>query len=227
MVQPHNETPVNPLPPVLVALFLIIAGIELIFAMGARGLIGGPGAVGWRVNAIQQYAFSGEIFAWMAETGRWPVEHLMRFVSYPFVHATFTHTLFAVVILLAIGKVVAEALGGVGMLAVFVLSGIAGALGFALLLDDPAPLVGAYPPVYGLIGGFTYLLWVRLGAFGEKQYRAFSLIGVLLLIQLIFGVFFGGGNDWVADLCGFGFGFALTVVLVPGGWQRLLGRIRR
>ncbi|MDU8912912.1 rhomboid family intramembrane serine protease [Aestuariicoccus sp. MJ-SS9] len=227
MTHPHNETPVNPLPPVVAALFLFIAGIELAFSLGARGIIGGPGAVGWRLAALQQYAFSGEILSWMWATGSWRFEHLIRFVTYPFVHATFTQALFAGAMLLALGKMVAEAMGGVAMLAVFVVSGIGGALAYGVLLNDPQPLFGAFPPVYGLIGAFTYLLWMRLGQLGAPQVRAFSLIGFLLFIQLLFGLLFGGGNDWVADLAAFATGFSLSILLVPGGWARLLAYLRR
>lgn len=224
---PHNESPVNPLPSVVVALFLVMAGVELVLNLGSRGLIGGPEAVGWRIATIQRYAFSGEIFEWMWETGRWPPEHLLRFLSYSFVHASFSHGLFGFVILLAMGKIVAESLGNVAMLVIFVVSAIGGALAYAVLLEDTRPLLGAFPANYGLIGGFTYLLWLRLGQLGEQQVRAFSLIGMLLLVQLLFGVFFGGSNDWVADLAGFVTGFVLTTLLVPGSLAALLARIRR
>lgn len=227
MTHPHNEAPLNPLPPLVMALFLFILGIEAAFTLGARGILGGSEAVGWRLAALQRYAFSSEVLSWMWATGRWPLEHLIRFVTYPFVHATFTHALFAGAMLLALGKMVAEAMGSAATLIVFVVSSVVGACAYALILSDPQPLFGAFPPVYGLIGAFTYLLWVRLGQMGEGQVRAFSLIGFLLGIQLLFGLLFGGQNDWVADLAGFAAGFALSGVLVPGGWARLLARLRR
>lgn len=227
MTDPHKESPVNPLPPVLVALFLIMAGIELAFNLGARGLAGGPMAVGWRNQAIETYGFSGLVFDWMMDTGRWPLDHLIRFVTYPFVHVSFTHALFALVILLAMGKIVAEALGSLRFLVVFVFSAAVGALAWGLILDDTRFLIGGYPPVYGLIGSFTYLMWVKLGQVGAPQARAFTLIGFLLAIQLIFAILFGGGSDWVADIAGFVAGFALSIVLVPGGWARLRSQLRR
>jgi membrane associated rhomboid family serine protease len=227
MAHPHNEAPFNPLPPVVVALALLVVGIEAAFGLGARGLLGGPEAVGWRLESIQRYAFSGEILRWMLDTGRVPPEHLLRFVSYPFVHASFTHALFAAVMLLALGKIVAETIGGAATLAIFVVSGIGGALAYAAVPGADTPLFGAFPPVYGLIGAFTYMLWVRLGQLGAQQVRAFTLIGVLLGIQLLFGLLFGGGSDWVADVAGFVAGFVLSIVLVPGGFARLLARLRR
>ncbi|MBJ6371185.1 rhomboid family intramembrane serine protease [Sedimentitalea arenosa] len=222
----QNISAVNPLPPVVAALFLVILGIELLFQLGTRGLVGGPGAVGWRLEAIQTYAFSGDILDWMRETGQWPPEHLFRFLSYPFVHTSFTHALFVGVFLLAMGKMVAEVFGSVAFLVVFVVSGIGGALAYGVLLDDPVPLIGGFPPVYGLIGAFTYMLWRSLSTVGANQARAFTLISFLMGIQLLFGLLFGGNNDWVADLAGFATGFGLSFFVSPGGWARLRSRIR-
>lgn len=226
MTDPHNEAPVNPLPPVVIALFLVLAGIELVLWLGDQGMVGGPGAVGWRTGMIESYGFSGRAFDWMLETGQYPPEHLLRTVSYLFLHGSFTHALFAMVILLAMGKIVTEALGPLVFVTVFFVSGSVGAVVFGLITDDPW-LIGAFPSVYGLIGGFTFLLWMRLGTEGANPYRAFSMIGVLLGVQLLFGVFFGSSNDWVADASGFVVGFALTVLMAPGGAAQLMARVRR
>lgn len=227
MSDPRNVSPVNPLPPVVVALFLILLGIELVFQAGARGLAGGPEAVGWRVTALQQYAFSGDILAWMWETGRWSSEHLIRLVSYPFVHGSFTQMLIAGVFLLALGKMVAESFGPWPMLAIFFGSAIGAAVVYTVAVPGPAVLAGAFPPIYGLIGAFTWLLWRRLSMVGANQARAFTMIAVLMGMQLLFGLIAGGSSDWIADLAGFGCGFALSFVVSPGGWTRLLGRMRQ
>ncbi len=82
-----------------------------------------------------------------------------------------------------------------------------------------APLIGGYPAVYGLVGAFTFLIWTRLAAENANRMRAFTLIGMLLLFQLVFGLIFGGaGLGWIAEIAGFGFGFALSFVLVDGAW---------
>ncbi|MDX1780622.1 MAG: rhomboid family intramembrane serine protease [Thalassovita sp.] len=222
-----NMSPVNPLPPVVVALFVMIVGIELVFDLGARGILGGAEAVGWRLGAVQRYAFSAEIFDWMLENGRWPAEHLIRSLSYPFIHVSFTQALFAGVMVLALGKMVGEVFSQLAVLAVFVLSAVAGSLAFGLLTETPLPLIGAFPGAYGLIGAFTYLLWLRLGQLGERQARAFSLIGFLMGIQLLFGLLFGAQPDWVADVGGFVSGFALSIFVIPGGWRRMRERMRR
>ncbi|MCB1311032.1 MAG: rhomboid family intramembrane serine protease [Sedimentitalea sp.] len=217
---------VNPLPPVVAALFLVLMGIEVAFLAGSRGLVGGPEAVGWRLAALQSYSFSPDILAWMWQTGQWPAEHLIRFVSYPFVNYSFTQTLFVGVFLLAMGKMVAEVFGPWAMLAVFVVSGIGGALAYALIVGGPQPLVGGFPPVYGLIGAFTFMLMRSLSSVGANQARAFSLIAMLMGIQLLFGLIFGLNKDWVADLAGFATGFALSFFVSPGGWARMRGKLR-
>ncbi len=221
-----NASPVNPLPRVVIALFAVVMGIEALFSLGAQGIIGGPQAIGWRLGAMQGYAFSAEIFQWMLANGRWPAEHLARFVTYPFIHGNFTHALFAGVMLLALGKFVGEVFRGWAVLAVFFGASIGGAAVYGLLAGSPIPLIGAFPGVYGLIGAFTYLLWLRLGQEGGPQIRAFTLIAFLMGIQLIFGILFGGSRDWIADLSGFVFGFALSFVVSPGGFARLRERLR-
>ena len=226
MSQPENPSPFNPLPPVVVALFLLIIGVEIVFTLGARGLIGDQTAIGWRLAALQKYAFVGEIFDWMLANGVWPLEHVLRLVTYLFVHGNFTHAAFSGVLLLAMGKMVGEVFPAWATLMVFLVSGIVGAVVFALVLDSPAPLIGAYPGVYGLIGAFTFLLWTRLGELGANQARAFSLIGVLVGIQLLFGLIFGGNADWVADVAGFVAGFLMSFFLVPGAMARIRSKIR-
>ncbi|MGC9420193.1 MAG: rhomboid family intramembrane serine protease [Rhodovulum sp.] len=218
--------PINPLPMVVWLLVLPVIAMEVVLSLGARGIIGGPEAVGWRLAAFEDYAFSGQVFDWMVANGRFPPSQMMRFVTYPFISGGVTHAVFVVVFILALGKMVGEIFRAWAVLAVFFGSAIVGALAYGLLLDDPVPLVGGYPAVYGLIGAFTFLLWVRLAGTGANQYRAFTLIGVLLGIQLVFGLLFGGSNDWVADLAGFATGFLLSFVVSPGGWGRVRAKLR-
>ena len=182
---------------------------------------------GWRLQALERFVFSPQVMQAMMERGEWPPEHVMRLVTYPFVHGSTTHAVFVVVILLALGKMVGEVFRWWAVLVVFFGAAVAGAFAYLLVPGNAAPLFGGYPPVYGLIGGFTFLLWVNLAAVGANKYRAFSLIGFLLVIQLVFGLLFGGGYEWVADVAGFAAGFLLSFVVCPGGWARVLDKIRQ
>jgi len=219
--EPINTSPVNPLPPVVVLLVAAMLLLEAAFSLGREGLIGGAQAVGWRSEAIQTYGFSNRAFSWMVENRVFNFDYALRLFTFPYIHGGFTQTLFGVVMTLALGKFVGEKLHQVAVLALFVVPAALGAAIYGLVLPDGPGLIGAFPGVYGLIGGFTYLMWLRLGELGANQLRAFSLIGVLMAIQLLFAVLFGGDGTWIADVAGFAFGFLISFVVSPGGWLKI------
>jgi membrane associated rhomboid family serine protease len=224
----HNTAPFNPLPVIVWVLALPIIAMEVVLAAAGAGLVGGAGGIGWRLQAVERFGMFPELLRYQVETGGQPYEELLRLVAYPLVHANFTHALFAVVILLALGKMVGEIFRWWGVLVVFFGASIVGALAYGLLIPDlRTPLLGAYPAVYGLIGAFTFLLWTNLARKGANKYRAFSLIGALLFFQFLFGVLFGGSWEWVADVTGFAAGFLLSFVVSPGGWARVVEMIRQ
>lgn len=224
---PAHQNPINALPPVVVLLFVAIMGIEAAFSLGAAGMIGGPQAVGWRNLALRDYGFNTDVFEWMWQNGVYPGEHILRFVTYPFVHGSFTQALFGGAMVLALGKFVGDVFNQWALLVLFFTSTIIAAVVYGVIAPAQPFLYGTFPGVYGLIGGFTYLMWLKLGQMGERQYRAFTLIGFLLAIQLIFGLLFGSNAWWLADLAGFGAGFAVSFVLSPGGFAKLRAKLQQ
>jgi membrane associated rhomboid family serine protease len=223
----HNAAPLNPLPAVVWLLALPIIAMELVLNLAASGVIGGATGIGWRQDAVQRFAFSPDLMRQMIANNHFPAQEMLRLISYPLVHLSFTHALFVVVFLLALGKMVGEIFKPWAVLVVFFGAALAGSLAFTLLPFIHAPLIGGYPAVYGLIGAFTFLLWTNLAGSGASQYRAFSLIGMLMGIQLLFGLLFGGGWDWVAELAGFMTGFFLSFVVSPGGWARVRHKLQQ
>lgn len=223
----RNAPPLNKLPLIVWVITLPLLAMEAVLSLADRGVVGGATGVGWRIDAFQRFAFSPDLMRQMFAVGEYPLDGLYRLISYPLVHGNFTHALFAVVILLALGKMVGEIFHWAAVLAVVLGAAAVGALAYTAVPGVQAPLYGAYPPAYGLIGAFTFLIWVRLVAKGANQLRAFTLIGTMLAIQLLFGVLFGGGWDWVADLAGFATGFLLSFIVSPGGLDRVRDRIRQ
>ncbi len=223
------QTPnaVNPIPPVVIVLCLIAVAVELVLGAGQFGVVGDPQAIGWRINALQSYSLSPAVLDWILTRGDFAPDMLMRFVTYPFVHASFTQALFGIALLLALGKFVGDALGNLAVLLIFAITSVGGALVFCLIASGTSPLFGLFPPVYGLIGAYTYVIWLHLGRTGQSQLAAFRLIGFLLALQLVFGLLFGAGNAWIAELAGFVFGFLTATLLVPGGFAALLQRLRQ
>lgn len=218
--------PVNPLPGVVWALILAVAGTEAVFLAAGWGWLGGPAGIGWRVQAVQSYAFAAELQGWMLETRQFPARHLVRYVAYPYVQAGPLAALFAVAMLAGLGKAVAEGLGARVVLGVAVLvPPLAAAVFGVVALGDPrAWLIGAFPLAFGLVGAFTWMLWDRARGDRAAQRRAFGLIGVLMLARLGFGLVAEVGPGWAADLAAFGLGFGLAALLAPGGLARLRDR---
>ncbi|MDZ4094913.1 MAG: rhomboid family intramembrane serine protease [Paracoccaceae bacterium] len=223
----HNAPPLNPLPMVVWVLAAPIIAMELVLGLGAYGLAGGPMALGWRLDAVERFAYVPDLMRAMWGAGHYPWQGMVRLISYPLVHGSFAHALMAVVLLLALGKMVGEVFRPAAVLVIFFGAAAVGALAYTMVPGGRAPLIGAYPAVYGLIGAFTFLLWVKLAAVGANRYRAFTMIGVLLGIQLLFGVLFGTGMDWVAEVAGFVTGFLLSFVVSPGGWGRVMAKLRQ
>lgn len=221
-----NQSPFHAMPPVVVALAAVMFGLECLFALAEANLIGGADAVGWRLLAIQDYGFSAPVFDWMLQNQRFPPHQLMRFVTFPFLHADFTHALFVSVFVLAMGKAISGLFTPLRFLLLFFGSGVFGALIYGFTVTSQSALIGGFPGTYGLIGAYTFLLWMQARALGEAPLRAFSLIGILAAVQLIFAIFFGSGPQWIAELSGFGFGFLVSFVLVPGGWAHLRSWLR-
>lgn len=226
------ESPLNPLPPVIWLLTLPVIASEAVFALGGAGLIGGAEGVGLRLSAIRMAAFPPELAQRAWTLGAFDVEQMYRFLSFVFIHVNAMHALFVVVFTLALGNMVAQNFRPWAVLALYFGSAIGGALVYAAIIQAvgarSAPLIGGYPAVYGLVGAFTFLIWTRLAAENANRMRAFTLIGMLLLFQLVFGLIFGGaGLGWIAEIAGFGFGFALSFVLVDGGMARTLAQLRQ
>ena len=106
----YDENPVNPVPAIIWVLALPIVAAEAYFGLGRLGFLsGGPGAgQAARQIMVERTAFAPEflIRAWDRHSAAGG--ELWRLLTYPFVHYSFTHALFVVVFLLALGNMVAR-----------------------------------------------------------------------------------------------------------------------
>ncbi len=223
---PQFESPFNTIPGVILILAALMAVIEGVLSAADAGVIGGQLGIGWRVAVLEDYAFAPAVLVQVAERGDWSVQMLRRFVTYLFVHANFTHALFAIVILLAMGKFVGDRWRQVSLVIVFVWAGVVGAVVYGLAAPRNLQLVGAYPALYGLIAAYTYVMWLELRATGRPVWKAFTLIAMLLGLQLVFGLVFDGAPYWSANVAGFVAGGVVAPLLGPGGWRAFVTRLR-
>ena len=215
-------SPLNDIPPVIWALVAPMALLEIYLSVSeALGM-----NIGLRQALWLQLAFFPEALRAGLEQGYVAPHDWLRMISYPLIHGSFSHVLFVAVITLAMGKFIGEVFRWWAVLAVVLAATAAGALVSALLPFVKLGVFGGYPPVYGLIGAFTYVLWVGARVTGANPARAFSMIAFLLGAQLVFGLAFGGGTDWVADIAGFVAGFAVSVAVNPAGWAKIVAVLR-
>lgn len=214
-----SRSPFQNLPPLVVGLAVAILAIEAVFQLGARGMIGGAGAVGWRIEAMTSFGLSSPLLRQAASMRSGDLDAFLRLGTYPFFHLGATHAVFGAVLTLALGKAVSERFSSVAMAGILGAGAFGGALAYVLFFDGRTLLVGIYPAVYGMIGAYTWGLWMERE--GRGRIMAFRLIGVLLVLQLIARLTIGGGPDWIADLGGFVAGFAASFVLAPDGGARL------
>jgi membrane associated rhomboid family serine protease len=222
----YDEHPVNPLPPVVWMLAAPIIITEILFALGMAGLMG-PQAISWRYAMLGQLGFDPVNFRHMVELQAWSVQEIVTVLTYAFVHLSLTHAVMVVVFVLALGKFVGEVFAGWAVAAVFLGSSIVGALVYAALPFTQITLSGGYPGAYGLIGAFTWFLWMRLGRGNPNRLRAFSMIGMLAGLQVVFAALFGASPDGIAEFAGFATGFVLSFLVAPGGWRQVIKRLRK
>lgn len=232
----YDESPLNPVPAVVWALILPIIACEALFGLAQLGFVGGgaPGAgLAMRQVAVERTAYIPQIVLQLWEMRTVVLDQSWRIVTYPFVHMSLMNAVFVVVFCLALGNLIATQFRAWAVVALFFGSAIGGALVYTLVAGllpqfRYQPLIGGYPAVYGFVGAFTFLLWTRLGQENANRMRAFTLIGMLLAFQLVFGILFQSGNTtWIAEVAGFCTGFLLSFVLIPGGVARVMRQIRQ
>jgi membrane associated rhomboid family serine protease len=221
------QSAINDLSPVIIALALLILGTEVVFQLANAGFIGGPRGVGLRFEAINRFGYAPAVLERVLVQGDFSPAILIRFVSYAFINVDLVQVAFCTALTLALGKFATEYFGAMRVLVIYLATTVFGAVVYGVVVAQNLPLLGGFTPVYGLIGAYTYALWVRLGQAGDNQLRAFRMIGILLALQLGFGLVFGGGMAWVAELAGFVAGFLLAIPLAPGGWAAMLRRMRQ
>ncbi len=147
-----------------------------------------------------------------------------------FVHANWTHVAMNAVGAFAFAPPVARLMAGprgvIGFLIFYIVCGLAGTLGFALMHPNSFDsLVGASGAVFGLTGAALRVLGWRRGGLRPLLDRQFLLMSaVLMAVNLgvgLIGMVPGaeGGVAWEAHA----FGFVAGALLI-GPWVRLFGR---
>jgi membrane associated rhomboid family serine protease len=180
-----------------------------------------------RYGFINQFGLFPAALNTQIETGVFSWFELKRYISFSFIHSSSVGTAISCALLLAMGKFVGSVFSNVATLIVCICSAVGGAMIYALLVPNGPVLYGMFTGVYGLLGAHAFLRWVAFRAAGQPSLQAFSLIGFLIGIQIVFAISFGNTWVWVAELSGAIIGFFVCFFVAPGGFQRILRVIRR
>ncbi|GAB4273760.1 MAG: rhomboid family intramembrane serine protease [Pararhodobacter sp.] len=144
-----------------------------------------------------------------------PGQHLTMFVTHAFLHGSFLHMLFNMLMLLHLGREAVLRLGQRGFLLVYLICAIAGGAAFGLLAPSDAPMVGASGAVFGLFGTAVYWDFQRRIQVGASLRPVFNTVIGLVIMNLVLFVLAGGMLAWQAHLGGFLAGLVLARVVTP------------
>ena len=217
----------NPVSPVVVVLAAAMLGVELVLQAGEQRLFGAPGAEGWRLELIRNFGFHKAVFDHLRSGGVVEPKVIWPFLSYLFVGGGFLRVFISSVLVLAMGKMIADMFSTAAVLVLFVACGLAGAIAFGLFSAEGGfPLIGAFPVFYGFIGTYTWIRIYEALAKGESILSAFYPVMMFVILRSAFALMYGLSNSWTADLAGLITGFLLAYILAPDGKDRMKGWVR-
>lgn len=197
--------------PAMVVVFIIgvTSLVELVLIAADNGLIG---TTRWRGLAYQYGAFwAGLLDNWRPNYRAQP---WVMFLTYPFLHSGLYHMLGNMIVLYLIGRILVPRVGQPGFAVLYIVSGIGGGLGFALLNDGVQPMVGASGALFGLIGAWKWQDWFSYSRNGYGRRRLVVDVVGLILLNLVLWVVQDGRLAWEAHLGGFLTGWLAATLMV-------------
>ena len=217
----------NPVSPVVVVLAAAMLLVELVLQAGEHQLIGGPMAAGWRLDLMRNFGFHKAVFDHILSGGTLEPKVIWPFLSYIFVNNGFAHVLISSVLILAMGKLIADTFSSLAVVVLFVSCGLIGALTFGVFSAPGGfPLVGSFPVFYGFIGTYTWIRIYEAVAKKQKLLPAFYPVIMFFILRTGFALMYGLNNSWPADLAGLFTGFLLAYILAPDGKDRIKGWVK-
>lgn len=218
--KPALSDPRHPLPrrhgatPAVIGLIAVCTTVELVLQGADHRLWG---SVLWRGMAYQYGGFwPGLLHDWQPN---FRFQAVLMFGTHGFLHAGLGHLVGNMVTLAVLAQRMPRRVTTTGFLALYAMSMLGGAAGFALLPHGASPVVGASGAIFGVAGALTWQD-VTQRQHGGGRRLALILAG-LIVLNLVTWALQGGNLAWQAHLGGFLTGFAAMAA-----YPRLLAKIR-
>ena len=141
--------------------------------------------------------------------GIYSFQKYLMFISHAFLHGGIIHTLMNSVVLLSLGKIIAQEVGNWAVLLLFFLSAVGGAICFTIFSHGSGPMVGASGAVFGFIGIWQYWEFTSRKKSGLTLKPFFSTLMGLIFVNFVIFLMLEGGLAWEAHLGGFLVGFGM------------------
>jgi len=136
------------------------------------------------------------------------------FATYGFLHGGAMHLLVNMITLASLGQLVIERVGQWRFAAIYALSLLGGAAGFAALSNAVQPMVGASGALFGLAGVLTGWEYTARRLAREGMGPVLRVVGLLILLNVVMYWAMDGRLAWETHLGGFLAGWA------AGWWMR-------
>ncbi|MEM7243514.1 MAG: rhomboid family intramembrane serine protease [Pseudomonadota bacterium] len=221
-----NAAPFNKMPLAVLVVIALVGGMELIIQGAESGIIRGQDGMGLRTNWAQFLGFSLSIYEPMWITKSYDLIEIYRLFTFGFIQHSLSTALVALAIFAALGKYVAENFGQLCFLLLTFVAPIIGLLVYIALIPSASLIIGLFPAVFAMVGGFTCRQIDVRRETGEALLPAFTLIGFFMAVQLFFFVAFDGSFEWVAHFFAFVVGFTIANFFGPLGRSRRNSMIR-
>lgn len=196
--------------PVVLFILILTCAIELTLQAADMGAVG---TTRWRSLAYQYGAFwSGLLDNWRPN---YTAQPWAMFITYQGLHTGLSHLLGNMLVLVLVARILIARVGPAWFTAIYVISGIGGGLGYALLSDNAQPMVGASGALFGLVGAWKWQDWFFNSQRGiSRKSLIWDIIGLILLNALLW-VVQGGQLAWESHLGGFLTGWLLATLIIP------------
>lgn len=213
-LRPRRAEPPSP-PAIIWLVALVFVGFEGLFQVD-EALWG----MDLRWDVYRHLAFFDLYFEAALQGREVPFEFYSSFLTYGFLHGGMLHLVMNGVIFLSLGGLLANRLGAVRFMLLFLITSAAGALAWGLIYSGGHPavhLVGASGGIFGFFGALKRWEWRYIRATGASPRRFWGTIIALTLMNVLLFFFYpgGGGVAWEAHLGGFIAGWLIAPALAP------------